>query len=439
MPTGAVTASTFTFGDFQLDCRALELKKRGRKLRVPQQSVQILCLLIAAAGEVVTREELRGAVWGQDTHVDFDRGINKAINRLRQVLGDASERPRFIETVPKRGYRFLVPVTSVSTVARVTSPEVRESLLKAKHFSSKRTMQDLLRSVEYFRQAIERDPECAEAWAGLAEVYWVMGGFGLKPPDEAFPAARLAAERALALNGALAQGHTVLAGVKKFHEFDWVGAERAYRRAIKVDPQHSLAHREYAQLLSMLARHKEALAEIEAARQCDPVSAPVNAFVAHTYLEARQYDRAVVAGLKAVEIESAAPLPYFSLGRAYAKTGKFQLAIDAFTETLRLAGNVPIFAAYCGYTYARAGQRAKAEAILNEFNRGQLTPFVSPIHRALVLLGLDDIDAALAGLEDAYAARAPWMVSAGDPFFSELASEPRYRQLMGRLRLPVQA
>ena len=107
-------SSTFTFGDFQLDSRVPELKKRGRTVRIPQQPVQILSLLITAAGDVVTREELREAVWAHDTHVDFDRSINKAINRLRQVLGDRSERPRFIETVPRRGYRFVAAVTPVA-------------------------------------------------------------------------------------------------------------------------------------------------------------------------------------------------------------------------------------------------------------------------------------------------------------------------------------
>ena len=140
---GADSSSTFTFGDFELDCRARELKKRGRKLRVQQQPIQILSMLVAAPGEVVTREELRDAVWAQHTHVDFDRGINKAINRLRQVMGDVSQRPRFIETVPRRGYRFLAAVTRLSPPARMISPEVRETLLKARHFSGKRTAQDL--------------------------------------------------------------------------------------------------------------------------------------------------------------------------------------------------------------------------------------------------------------------------------------------------------
>lgn len=433
------SSSTFTFGDFQLDCRVPELKKRGRTLRIPQQPIQILSLLLAAAGEVVTREKLRDAVWAQDTHVDFDRGINKAINRLRQVLGDRAERPRFIETVARRGYRFVAAVTHVSAPARVISPEVRETLLKARHFRGKQTVQTLARSVDYFRQTIERDPEYADAWGGLAETHVMMGIFGLKPPNDAFPAARSAAERALALDGSSAQALTVLADVMKFFEWDWDGAERTYRRALDIDPLATRTHQEYAQLLAMLARHDEAFAEIEAARQCDPVSPIINAFVSYIVLEARQYDRAVVAGVKAVEFDATAPLPHFLLGRAYAKVGEFQLAVDALTEAVRIAGSVPRFEGSLGYAHARAGRRADAEAILDRFSRGPLAPVISPIERGMIFIGLGDGEAALRCLEDAYAAHLPGALVAGDPFFSELAPDPRYRRLMARLRLPVQS
>jgi len=151
---------------------------------------------------------------------------------------------------------------------RVISPEVRETLLKARHFRGKQTAQALARSVDYFRQTIERDPEYADAWGGLAETYVILGIFGLKPPHDAFPAARSAAERALALDASSAQALTVLADVRKFYEWDWSGAEDAYRRAIAIDPHSALAHHWYAQLLAVLARHDEAYAEIEAPRQC---------------------------------------------------------------------------------------------------------------------------------------------------------------------------
>ena len=315
---------------------------------------------------------------------------------------------------------------------------MRETLLKARHFGGKRTVEALTRGLDYFRQTIERDPEYVDAWGGLAETYVMLGIFGLQAAHDAFPAARSAAERALALDGSSAQALTVIADVRKFYEWDWSGAEDAYRRALALNPDAPRTHQEYAQLLAMLARHEEAFAEIEAARRCDPVSPIIIAFFSYILLEARQYDRAVLAGVKAVEFEATIPVAHFALGRAYAKIGELRLAIDELTEAERLAGNVPRFGSSLGYAYARAGQRAEAEAMLERFSRGPLAPAISPIERGMISLGLGDTEAALRSLEEAYAARQPGTVVAGDPFFSELAPDPRYRDLMARLRLPVQ-
>ena len=155
-------ATTFAFGNFELDWPSRELRKGVKRLRVPLQPLRVLVLLVDAGGRVVTREDLRRALWEGDTFVDFDRAINKAINQLRQLLGDDADRPRFIQTVPKCGYRF---VPSVARASFHTTPnrQVREALLKARHFRNKLTGEGVVRSVEYFRQAIEQDPSCAHA------------------------------------------------------------------------------------------------------------------------------------------------------------------------------------------------------------------------------------------------------------------------------------
>jgi tetratricopeptide (TPR) repeat protein len=208
-----------------------------------------------------------------------------------------------------------------------------------------------------------------------------------------------------------------------------------YRRAIEVDPRYAGAHHWYAQLLAVLSRHNEALREIEAARRCDPVSVPIAAFVSYVWLEAREYRRAIEAGLEAVELEAGAPLPCFFLGRAYAKLRQHRKAVAALTNAVRLGGHVAIFESSLGYAYARGGQRAKANRILEEF-QGAPPGTISPIDFALVWLGLGETDAALSALEDACAARSPRMINLNDPFFSELASEPRYQGLLATLRLP---
>ncbi len=319
--------------------------------------------------------------------------------------------------------------------SRIVGAEVREALIKAEHFWNKRTPLDITRSISYFRRAIEIDADCAEAWAGLAEAHVITGILGLQSPQQAFPSAKASAEKALTLDDAAIGAHAAAADVAKLYEWDWDRAERMYRRAIEVDPHYAGAHHWYAQLLAVLSRHHEALREIEAARRCDPVSVPIAAFVSYVWLEAREYRRAIEAGLEAVELEAGAPLPRFFLGRSYAKLGEHRKAVAALTSAVRLGGHIPIFESSLGYAYARAGQRAKAERILEGLH-GARPATTSPIDLALVWLGLGETDAALSALEDACAARAPRMINLNDPFFSELASEPRYQRLLAVLRLP---
>ena len=132
----------FRFADFELDARSRELRKRGRRLRVQHQPLQILTLLVAADGDVVTREELRERVWGASTHVDFDRGINKAITRLRQLLGDDQARPRFIETLPKLGYRFVESVTRLASRRQIRD-DAKEAVPQGHTLLDKCTPEDL--------------------------------------------------------------------------------------------------------------------------------------------------------------------------------------------------------------------------------------------------------------------------------------------------------
>ena len=427
----------FRFADFELDGRSCELRKRGRRLRVQQQPLHILAMLVAAPGDVVTRDELRERIWGTSTHVDFDRAINKAITHLRQVLDDDASRPRFIETLPKRGYRFVAEVTRLAS-RRQIKDDAKEAYLKARHFWNKRTPDDLERSIEYFHRAIERDPDYPLAWTGLADAHTMTGIFGLRSPDEVFPPAKAAAERALALDESLAEGHTVLAEIQKLYEWNWDAAERSYRRAIELDPGYSVAHHWYAQLLSMLGRHDEAHTEIEAARRCDPLSPAIAAFVSYAAFEARRYEVAVAAARDALELDANAPLTHYLLGRAYAKVGDMANAIAALEKGISLAGWFPVMEGVLGYVHARAGARPQAEAVLSTLLRRQLTQYVSPIDLAYVCLGLGDVDGTMAQLEEGYRSRAIRTVVIGDPFFSELGSDPRYLDLMARLHLPIQ-
>jgi DNA-binding winged helix-turn-helix (wHTH) protein len=429
-------AATFAFGDFELDWPARELRKRGKRLRVQQQQLHALVLLVDAGGRVVTREDLRRALWERDTFVDFDRAINKAITQLRQLLNDDANHPRFIHTVPRCGYRFVAPVTR-SSFHTPQNPQVREALLKARHFRKKLTGEGVARSVEYFRQAIEQDPTCVDAWAGFAQARATLGVLGLQPPHDAFCSAKAAAERALALDDAAPEAHIALGEVSRFFDWDWTAAEASYRRAIALAPDHAAAHQFYAMLLSVLARHEEALAEIELARQCDPLSVPVNASISYVWCEAGQPDRAVAAALKALELDSNAPLTHTLLGRGYMLVGEPRKAIASLTTAARLSGHGPVIEANLAYAYARTGSPDKARRILDELTRRRAARYVSPVDIGLVLTGLGEIDAALTALEDGYRTRAARMLAVGDSIFADLSPEPRYRRLLADLHLPI--
>src|SRR5579863_2625119 len=114
MGTPATVTRILHFGVFEVDLKACELRKHGLRLKLPEQPFQVLSVLLENPGEIVTRDDLRSRLWPGDTFVDFDHGLNNAVMRLREVLGDSSDNPRFVETIPRRGYRFIAPVAGSS-------------------------------------------------------------------------------------------------------------------------------------------------------------------------------------------------------------------------------------------------------------------------------------------------------------------------------------
>ncbi|AMY09487.1 invasion protein regulator [Luteitalea pratensis] len=316
--------------------------------------------------------------------------------------------------------------------------DARQAFVKGRYFWGKRTPDDLQRSVQYFRRAVEADPDYAPTWAGLAHAYLIIGIFGLQQPDDVLPDARAAASRALALDGSLAAAHTALAEIHKLYEWDWAASERSFLKAIELDPGYPVAHHWYAQLLPIQARHDEARREIETAHRCDPLSPVISAFRSYAACEARRYEVAVAAAHEALELDGYAPLTHYMLGRAYAKLGESGRAVAALETAARLAGWFPAVQAALGFVYARSGEHARAQVILRELRERQRSQYVSPVDLAQVELGLGNTDAAVRALEEAYRARAVRTVVIGDPFFSELAPDERYRRLLALLRLPLQ-
>ena len=272
------------FGVFEVDPDSGELRKRGFRIRLREQPLRLLLVLIDHAGRLVTREQLRHRLWPEGTFVDFDRAINKAASELRGALGDSASSPRFVETLAKRGYRFVCPVEGGPPTLRASTgdgfpSDTRRACLTGRYLWNRRTVTDLDASIGFFEQALEIDDGCALAHAGLADANVLFGIWGLRPPDVAFAAGRRAAARALELDPNLPEAHTATAEVLKDYEWDWCQAEWHFQRALVLRPDYATAHQWYAQLLISLRRYPEAASHIELARRADPVSPAINAFL----------------------------------------------------------------------------------------------------------------------------------------------------------------
>ena len=432
--------STLRFGSFELDQRASELRRGGSRLRLRAQPLRVLQLLVEHAGYLVTRERVKERLWPDDTFVASDVAINKAVSELRAVLGDSAAHPRFIETLSKRGYRFVCPVTHIA----FSGPRGSESALGEAHrvcrigryLWSRRTLPDLHASIGWFHQALELEERCAFAHAGLADANVLLGIWGLQPHDLAFVTARRSADRALALDPGLAEAHVSLAEVVKGYEWNWSRAERRYQHALSLNPGCVSAHHGYAQLLVVLRRYREAAVHIELARRADPVSPAVNAYLPYIYLAGRAYDRARDEAKWAVDLEPHSPLAHWFLGRALLFSNEVPSAVGALQRAATLAAGASMWTAELAYAKARAGDRAGASALLAELIERSRHTFVSSYDLAIAHAGLGDRGPALDHLEQAFAQREMRVISLGDPEFDHLQADPRFKRLVHRLALP---
>ena len=634
------------FGVFEVDLRTGELRKKGVRIRLQGQPYLLLITLLKQNGEVVTREELRSSLWPQDTFVDFDHSLGTAVNKLREVLGDSAANPRFVETLPRRGYRFIAPVvfgggedtpvvretplvkqepatgnppesgeqdqvdplrvtaagvrprwslywkmsgfalillsaglavfllrsrppnpirslavlplenlsgdasqdyfsdgmtdelitelgqisdlrvisrTSAmaykgthralpqiaqelnvdavvegavlrsgnqvritaqlimaaadqqlwaksyngdvrdtlklqSQVARAIAGEIRmeltpheqavlnnvnavnpeayEAYLKGRFFWNKRTGDGLRKAIGYFNEAIEKKPDYAQAYAGLADSYALAGDwkYGLLAPTEAYPKAKAAATKAIALDGTLGEAHISLAFCLNNFDWDWEAAGREFTRGIELSPGYAIGYEWYGWHLAGLGRHGEAVAEVEKAAALDPLSASIGADLAEELLVAHRFDESIKQSQKTLILDAFFAPAHYVLGQAFVQTHNFSQAIAELQKAIELSPGSTAFPANLAYAYAVSGKRDEAEKILNDLKNRSPQAFSNAPEIAMVYVALDDKDQAMAWLERAYAERfSPWVLMR--PGFSPLRSDPRFQDLLNRIGL----
>jgi TolB-like protein/DNA-binding winged helix-turn-helix (wHTH) protein/Tfp pilus assembly protein PilF len=628
-------AQRLRFGVFEADVRTGELTKHGKRLRLQEQPFQLLAMLLEKPGELVTREELSSRLWPQ-TIVDFDHGLNKAIGKIREALGDSSENPRFVETVARRGYRFLADVavvrdgqpetvtddlaprvdpsllgladagtsprrstrawrlfgfglalvlaaslswilyprshssptirslavlplenlsgdpsqdyfaegmtdelitrlaqisalrvisrTSVMTyknirrslpeiarelnvdavvegsvsrsgervritaqliraptdthmwaqsydeglqdtlalqskVARdiaeqiqvtlnrqeqaalvkskTVNPEAYEAYLKGRYFWNKRTGDGLKKAIEYFSRSIETDPTYAEAYSGLADSYASAGDwkYGVLSPQDAFPKARAAAAKALALDDSLGGAHASLAFAFDLYGWDWEAAEKEYKLAIKLNPGYATAHQWYSWHLIMMGRNSDGMFELRKAQSLDPVSLIISADIADALCVAHLYDEAVQQSKKTLEMDPNFAIGHYELGQAFEQKHMHDEAIAEFQRAIELSGHSGAFDSNLGYVYAVSGRKEEALNIAKSLEARHDQNPSAGTDVALIYVGLGDPDQAMSWLNKAYEARFKASILLR-PAFDSLRSDARFQDLLRRVGLP---
>jgi TolB-like protein/Flp pilus assembly protein TadD len=321
--------------------------------------------------------------------------------------------------------------------ARPVNPGAYELYLKGRYEWNKRTEQGLKKGMQYFKDAIAQDPNYAAAYAGLADSYHVLADNGFLPAGDAEPKAKVAALKALEIDGDLAEAHASLAGPLADFDRDWTGAERECRRAIELNPGYATAHHFYALFLSNLGRHDEAIREIEEARKLDPLSVRINANVGLVLYLARQYDAAIEQLRKTLELEPNDVASHAYLGWTYLQKGMHQEAVAEFQKAVnqQIGSLAPI--AGLAQAYAVAGKRDEARRVLNQVKALSGQKFVVPYQIATIYVGLGEREEAFAWLERAFEAHDSKLGALNvDPSLDSLRSDPRFQDLLRRMNFP---
>jgi TolB-like protein/DNA-binding winged helix-turn-helix (wHTH) protein/Tfp pilus assembly protein PilF len=646
MDAQAKSFPNYQFGPYRVDVAAGQLRKHGTRIRLAGQPFDILVMLLERAGQVVTREEINQRLWSNETFVDFENSLNKAINKLRQALADSPEQPIYIETLPRRGYRFIAPIngsaselvspqvshqgtdsaaearkdsagpqsasrtaapevkarqpvrraarpsqwlvyglgsialavcvlfaanlwlkrdsnksiTSVAVLpleylsnepgqeyfadgvtdelitqlaksgafrvtsrtssmqfkksnksirqiagelgvealiegsiervdgrvriraqlirastdqylwaesydgaerdllsledrvarevalqvavnltsaqerrfvrARTVNPDAYLDYLRGRFFWNQRTPDGFEKALRYFQAAIDKDPNYAAAYAGLADTYLLLGGYEFRSQNEMIPKAREAAQKALAMEN-LSEAHATLGLIAENYDWDWPNAEKEFRLAIELNPNYSTAHHWYGEaFLAATGRFDEALVEMKRAAELDPLSPIISTDVGATLYLARRYDQAIHQLTRTLELYPDDEGAQIWLARSYEQKKQCTEAVSVFDNN-KTSLETLLKKEDRARIYAECGRKADSLRILDDLQRQASTRFVDPALPGFIFIGLGRRNEALTQLEKSVSVHSVALTSLRVlPIYDPLRSDPRFAALL---------
>jgi serine/threonine-protein kinase len=353
---------------------------------------------------------------------------------LRDVFSIYNEVARAIageivaELSPRQEERLAAP--------RPVDPTVLDAYLQGRYHASRGSVDGFRRAIAFFEAALERDSLFAAAHSALALSTHLLGFYGGLPEHIAEPRAKAAAERALELDGELAEARAVLAGIRAMHEWDWRGAEREYEQAIALDPSSAIAHAWYAYHLTSMGRHEAAIAEARRSLELDPLNPAARVILADQLLYDRQYSRAIEELQQALALEPNLDRAWEVMEDAHALAGDYDAAVAVRRRRLTAAGSAPDAAAGLSRSYASDGPAGYWRWRLRWLERQSELGYVSPSRVAQAYAALGEADATMEWLERAYQARDAMELLQVSPYFDALRHDVRFQALLERMAFP---
>jgi|SoiMethySBSTD1v2_1073268.scaffolds.fasta_scaffold33456_4 DNA-binding winged helix-turn-helix (wHTH) protein/tetratricopeptide (TPR) repeat protein len=456
------------FGPFEIRPDTGELLDSGRAVKLAPQPFLVLALIVRAGGSLVTREQLRDAVWAAEgTTVEFDQGLNYCIRQIRIALNDDARRPIYIETVPKRGYRLLVRaipaanatpppaadarrslrryIAVIMTAACITavaglvfayrsappaiSPEADRLFQEAESLAGTWETNKVSEAVKRYEEVLRLEPNFARAWAGLANADVVLTFMGPQPA-QSLADSETHARHAIEVDGSLAVAHAAL-GHSYWHQWRRSEAEEEFRLAMRGGDNVAVVHQLFGLYLASVGRSNEAIEHARRAVALAPVSGVINYSLAQVYLQTGRFDAALAQAQRTLDIDRHFPLAYNTLLRANSQLGRMQEASEAFDAQFRFSPQNT--AAWRAYLLARQSRPAEARAVLESERDGRSRPKNS-IGEAAAFVAIGDVDAAFQCLDEAVAAHIPSLVWLQvTPELAPLHSDTRFAALLARI------
>ena len=431
--TEALTTDLGKLSVLRVISRTSTIQYKGTKKSIPEIARELHVDAVVEGAVLRSGDKVRITAQLIDAPADRHVWAETYDRDLRDVLALQADVARAI-AVQIRGKLSSSPQLHG---ASPLNPEAYELYLKGRYSRDEGTEDGLKLAFAYFRQALERDPQYAPAYAGLADSYARLPFYSETRPEEAFSKAKAAATKALQLDQTLAEAHASMAYVKTYYDWDWAGAEAEFRRGLELNPNYADVHHSYSRFLASLGRVAEARAELKRAQELDPLSLLVQANAGVISYFGREYDQAIRELQKIKELNPKFPVPYWGIGLCYEQKGMYQEAVDQLQKGIAVSGGRGVNSiASLAHAYGLAGQHGEAQKILAELEKRSKKTYVSSYQIALVYLGLGQNDKAMKHLDNAYQEHSTLLTYLKmDPRFDPLRSDPRFQDLVHRVGL----